>query len=308
VPLAVFRVAPFWLLSAVTLAAAAWACTEFAYWLFLVQSRARDALLAQAGTVIGRAAAVLVVGLAVSAAESALALAYGCVGFALGAISLIRAAIGHAAIPSLTVIRKLLRYSAWQGFAQSLATLSVWFGAFILLLAQKPADSGQFSLAMTITVGVATLAYGMTEYLTIRAAALPGLESLGEFLRGATLRCGQAVAACATLLLFIGVAAPVVFPERLWVAEVYLALSLSVLLGVLHAPLEAAAHYLMAPQISFISRLVRLGCLATAATPAAFVAGAVAVAWVYTGATAVGLIYLCLAVVHRRRRNEVPVW
>lgn len=282
--------------SAIWLASTGWACTELAYWIGLANGEPWNALLAQAGTVVSRAAAVAFVALLVASDESSLGLAYGLTGFLLGSAALVRAGRVHAARAGTSIARRLLRYSAWQGTAQVLVTLSVWFGSFVLLFVGKPSESGQFSLAMTITAGVITLAYGFQEYLMVRIVKLPSSRALPGFVRTAFLQtCGVCVAA-ATLLAGFGLLAPYFFPSTLWRQDVYIPLAASVVILLFHAPLEAVAHFLLAPRLGFMNKVIRLGLVVGLGLPVAKNGGASELALLQIVSGVVGLLYLAVAV------------
>lgn len=287
--------------ASLTLASIGWACTELAYWVFLAQSRAVPALLAQAGTILARAAAVAAAAL-LSADSPPLLLTYAVTGFLVGSFALLQAGRAHARRSSMTTAITLLRYSAWQGLAQIVATLSIWFGSFALVLAGWPVAGGRFSLAVTVTSGVSTLTYGLTEHLMVRLADVQ-IGQFETFLRKAFGKAAAAVAASAAALGIISVACQWIFPRDLWVSAVYLPLAASVLLNILYAPFEAAAHYMLAPRIPFVARLIRLCCTLAAGVPLALQGNAVLLAWLQAGSALAGLSYLGAAVrVQGRRR------
>jgi len=152
--------------------------------------------------------------------------------------------------PDRSLLRQLLRYSFWLGKANVLVIFTLYQGTFLLSMFGQPAATALFGLGLTLSLGVFAVNNAYTEYLSVRVRAVEYLTDLPRFIRR-----GMGVA----LVLILG-CVPVVFvierlmpwllgSEWLEVTSIFTYLSVAMALLILQAPLVAACHYLLRPQL-----------------------------------------------------------
>ena len=288
--------------------AVGWACVEVAYWACLARSRFARALAAQAGTAAARLLAVLAVAW-VGPSLAAILVAWSGTSIVLGAAWLLVVAAPMRR-PDLARARALLRYGRWQGFGQTLAALGGHQGVLLLLVVGgREAEAGVLSLAISLCFGVFLLHGAFVEHLALRiAGAEPG--ALPGFLRTTLLPTGGVVILAAAVLAALHRLAPAFLPHDVWNGgDAFVAVSVSALLVIAHAPFEAALHGYLDPRPIFWSRMLRLAIVSGAGSLAALGGGgAAAMGWLYAVAAAVSLAYVAAALRRRaRRRGTMPV-
>jgi len=290
-------------LVATTAAAAGWASAELAYWIFLARGRHARALAAQAGTAIMRLLVVATVALTWPHRDTLL-LAYAGSGLVSGGIAIVVAARG-ARRPTLALVLELVRYARWQGLAQILSAFAGQQAILMLLLiGNQPAESGMFSLALSLMFGVFFIYAGLFEQLSAEVSEREISSNL-HFLRSTARRTAALIALSAIMLLFEYVFAPFILPQALWSGgAVFVPLAIATLITLAHAPLEALLHGRLMPRIILESRFLRILLVGLLGLPVALLGNAEQMAWIQVLAAVMSLAFLYLRL--GRSKGQAP--
>jgi O-antigen/teichoic acid export membrane protein len=254
---------PRWAMGAVVGGALGTALVDYGYHYRLAGLQFRAAARVQVGTALARTLVTCVA--AVLAGGHAIATFLAYVGVTAGSGFLQAAAVVRetSGRPPRALVRQLVRYSAWLGVANVLVVLSLYEGSFLLLHLQQPAAASVFGLALTLSLGFFALYNAFYEYAVARIVRVASPPEMRRFV---VRSCGAALGlslVCAPVIGLIGWLVPsLVREEFAGVGMAFAALSASMLVLVLQAPLEAACHALLRPELVLLGWGLRIAAIA----------------------------------------------
>jgi O-antigen/teichoic acid export membrane protein len=175
------------------------------------------------------------------------------------------AAGGTRVRPERKLIKLLLGYSFWQGKANVIVIFSLYQGTFLLMLLKQQSGTGMFGLALTLSLGFFAIYIAYFEYLLSRIRSVENLNAMRKFVLRGLAAAIVLVLGCAVVALVIALLLPsFVRPDFLGIVPIFCYLSASMILLTLQAPLEAACHYLLRPQMVSFAWLLRAILIAAA--------------------------------------------
>lgn len=255
-PLVSRRGIPAWALGCIVAGSIGTSLVDYGYSYFLAQQRYPLATLSQGGTALARLGIVIATVTLVTHPVFVFVAYHGASLFS-GLLQTLIIASASWRRPDRSVLRQLLRYSFWLGKANVLVIFTLYLGTFLLSMFGQPAATALFGLGLTLSLGVFAVNNAYTEYLSVRVRAVEHLADLPRFIRR-----GMGVA----LVLILG-CVPVVFvierlmpwllgSEWLEVTSIFTYLTVAMALLILQAPLVAACHYLLRPQLITLGWMV----------------------------------------------------
>ncbi len=285
-----------WAALSVVLGAIGTAMVDYGHYYRLSRLQYRTAVSLQAGTALLRLLLTGSVAMILSSPAQAVFLVYPAAALLVG--------LGHAGFllrgerlrVSREMVKRVVRYSAWQGATNLAIVLSQHQGTFLLMLLGMRKPTGVYGAALTLGLGFFAIYNAYSEFLFPRMMRVKVLTDLPRFLLRSL---GAAAGLCLALIpLVIGVGYFGSFffrPEMKQAVPAFYWLAAAMLLLVLQAPLEAACHYLMRPQLqtaSLLLRVVSIAILGSALVPERRSLGA---AMAQFGGTAIAMVVLAVA-------------
>jgi O-antigen/teichoic acid export membrane protein len=238
-----------WLTAAIVGGGLGTALVDYSYCLFLAQLRYRRATLAQSGTALLRLLAIAPVVLWWPGQAWLLFVLYPLVTLLSGIWQTRGLRLPPGGRVDLRLINELLRYSGWQAVTNVAAVLSLYQGTFVLNFYGQRMATGLFGLGLTLSQGFFAVNNAYTEYLLPRAVRALHLHDLRRFLRRTLLGAGLMVTGGVLTTLVIGQLIAFLKPELHAVEPIFYCLAAAMLLLIFQAPLSAAFHYLLRPQL-----------------------------------------------------------
>ncbi|HKC62976.1 MAG TPA: hypothetical protein VKB86_05035 [Pyrinomonadaceae bacterium] len=281
----------------IVLGGIATALSDYGYFYWLARLHYRSAAFVQGGTALARLALTIAAALIFQNYPLAVFLAYPLASLIYGVAQTVALKSGNTERTDRALMRRLLRYSFWQGGADIALLLSMYAGTFILMLAGEPTAAGLFGLGLTLSMGFIVVYQAFGEYLYPRIAHVESLRSLAKFLRNSLAATLAVIVACAPIALAVGSLVPKFLRAELQAAvPVFYIVAASFLLLVIECPLKPACHYLLRPQFLFISTALRVTLMVILGFILAPSMGAMGMADAQLFATALSLIILALLV------------
>ncbi len=283
-----------WWVSASTVAGAAGTCwIDYAYFVRLGKKQYNSAAAVQS---IGAAARLLLTGCVLWLAPDKTALVfltYAGAGLIAGLCFV--APLVSWRPPDISLVKRLLRYSVWQGLTNGLIVLGVHQGTFLLMALGQQAASGIFGLAVALSTGVFILSNAYFEYLLPRAADVSSRAELRRFLTQSLAAAGGLVVLCVPAAVILAQCVLlVVTGERRSFPPAYYWLTAAMLLLVIEAPLAAATHTLSSPRLLTLELVTRVVLVAGIGFVLAPNYGIIGAAFAQAAGTAIGLLLLIL--------------
>jgi O-antigen/teichoic acid export membrane protein len=283
-----------WLTAAMVGGALGTALVDFCYRMHLAQLRYRAATTAQSGTALLRLTALAPLALWWPQQTWLLFLLYPIVTLLAGLLQTWLLKLPRGAGFDFPMIGELLRYSGWQAVTNIAAVLSLYQGTFVLNFYGQAAATGLFGLGLSMSQGFFAINNAYTEYLLPRAVRAGHLRELRSFLRrtlfGSLLLASGGV--LATLVL--GQLIQFLKPELHTVEPIFYCLAAALLLLSFQAPLSAAIHYLMRPQLLTCGGVLLVICTGSLSLWLAPAYGAWGAALGQLGGTALALLLLVI--------------
>jgi O-antigen/teichoic acid export membrane protein len=254
---------PSWVGPVVAGGAIGIALVDFGYFCRLARLEYRAASLVQGGMGSARLAAVAIAVLVWPAQPVAVFIAYAAGSLATGLVQFLTAARSSSR-PSRDMVKRLFRYSMWQGTASILCTAALQVGTFVFFVLKQPDAAGIFGLGLSLSLPFFFFYNAFYEFLLARISRA-NARRLGRTVLGWTaVAFGLALAGLPAAAL-----AGLVFP---WVLRpglhtsipVFYWLAASQLLLVPQAVFEAASHALLRPIFVAAGWAVRLASTAVA--------------------------------------------
>ena len=273
------------------------ALADYGYFYWLARLHYRSAAFVQGGTAIARLALTIAPALLFPRYPLSIFLAYPLASLIYGLAQTVALKSKNGERPDRVLMRRLLRYSFWQGGADIALLLSMYAGTFILMLAGEPTAAGLFGLGLTLSMGFIVVYQAFGEYLYPRIAHVESLQSLKSFLRNSLVATLAVIVACVPVALAVGIIVPKFLRAELQAAVPnFYIVAASFLLLIFECPLKPACHYLLRPQFLFISTALRVALMVILGFILAPRMGAMGMADAQFIATAISLIILALLV------------
>lgn len=249
---------PVWILVCIVTGAIGTSLVDYVYSVRLVRHEYPSAAFAQGGTSIWRLGLTALVSVLSPASPLVVFIAYHGASLLSGlAQTLVLRDLGRP-WPERALVRRLVRYSLWQGKTNVLVIFSLYQGTFLLMLLGQQAATGIFGLGLTLSLGFLAIYNAFFEYLLARIGSVTNVQNLPFFLTRAFGASLVLVAACVPVVIGIAVLVPwLLRPELSEVVPIFYYLAGSTILLIFQAPLEVASHYLMRPQLISIVWLMR---------------------------------------------------
>jgi O-antigen/teichoic acid export membrane protein len=249
-----------WLTAAIVGGGAGTALVDYSYSIHLAHLRYRAAASAQGGTALLRLVFIAPVALAWPEWSWLVFLLYPLITLLSGLLQTRLLRLGRGGATDFALILELLRYSAWQAVTNVAAVLSLYQGTFVLNLYGQHAATGLFGLGLTLSQGFFAVNNAYTEYLLPRASSALDLGELRWFLRRAFVVAGLFVLGGIPVTLALGLMTRLLKPELHAVRPIFYCLAAAMLLLIFQAPLSAAFHYLLRPQLLTLGWVLLVVC------------------------------------------------
>jgi O-antigen/teichoic acid export membrane protein len=270
------------------------ALTDYAYCYWLANLNYRAAALVHGGTAVARLALTIATALLFPRHPSLIFVGYPLAGLIYGVLQAAAFKRGKGR-PEPALMRRLLRYSSWQGGADIAQLLSMYVGTFILVLLGQPAAAGLFGLSLTLSMGFVVIYQAYGDYLYPRVAQVESLQALARFLRNTLVATIGVIAACLPIGLGIGVLVPRLLRTELHsVVPIFYLVGAAFLLLILLCPLKLACHYLLRPHFLLIGASLRVVLVAVFGSILAAGLGAMGMAIAQLAGTAISILVLAL--------------
>jgi len=239
---------PLWVAGCAVGGAIGTALVDYGYSFRLAKHQYPQAALAQGGTAILRFGLTGLVALLTGAFHFVFIFYHG--------TSLLSGLLQAAIISKATqwrfdsaLVKKLLRYSWWQGQANVIVIFTLYQGTFLLMLLSQEAETGIFGLSLTLSLGFFAVYNAYNEYLLARIQTV-ATNALTQFVKRAFLGSIALTILCIPVILVLVVLLPhLLQPELSNTAVVFFLLSASMALLILQSPLEISSHYLLRPKL-----------------------------------------------------------
>jgi O-antigen/teichoic acid export membrane protein len=260
---------PGWMIASVVGGAIGTAIVDYGYSIYLSHVQYRAAALSQGVTALGRLAVIALVVLIWPHYPLLVFLLYPGASLVSGltqAMLILHPKNGGESRPDRALVRRLLRFSLWQGGTNFAALLNLYQGTFLLAWLGQEAAAGIFGLGLTLSMGFSAVCISFTEFLAPRVARVQSLRALPPFIARAfggalVLALGSVPVALAISLLITEVLPPGLHE----VVPIFYCLTAAIMLPLFQSPLEAACYYLLRPQLMTLGMILRVICVGSLA-------------------------------------------
>jgi O-antigen/teichoic acid export membrane protein len=240
---------PGWAIACIVAGSIGTALVDYGYSFCLAQHRYPLAALSQGGTALLRLG-ITIATVTFGAPPVAVFIAYHGASLFSGLMQASFIASASWRRPDRSLILQLLRYSFWLGKASVIVIFSLYQGTFLLTLLKQPAATAVFGLGLSLSLGVFAVFNAYTEYLSVRVRSVEHIKDLPRFIRRAMGVALVLILACVPVVFVVEKLMPwLLGPEWLEVVPIFAYLSVAMALLILEAPLVAASHYLLKPQL-----------------------------------------------------------
>ncbi|HEX8985887.1 MAG TPA: hypothetical protein VF767_10655 [Bryobacteraceae bacterium] len=234
------------------------ALVDYGYFCRLARLGYRAASVVQGGMGALRMTAVFAAHALWPSAHQSVFIAYAAGSLVAGLVQM-HAATRAATIPSPGAVRRLFRYSVWQGAASMIAVSALNVGTFVLLALKHADAAGIFGLGLSLSLPFFFLYNAFFEFLLPRISRVPDQGALGRVVLEWTGVALALVAACVPVAAAAAFVFPYLFrPELVAARPVFYWLAASNALLLLQAVFEAASHSLLRPAFVAVTWAVRL--------------------------------------------------
>jgi len=247
---------PVWLIACITAGSIGTSFVDYGYSFRLARHEYAFAAVTQGGTAIWRLALTTLASVILVAHPIAVFVAYHAASFVSGLAQAFLIFARKWQQPGKALTRRLLGYSFWQAKANVTVIFCLYQGTFFLMLLKERGETGIFGLGLTLSLGFFAIYNAYFEYLLTRIR-LVQRTAVQHFVTRSLLAASLLVLACVPIVLALLKVIALLGPERLQVVATFVYLSASMMILILQAPLEAACHYALKPQIVSIGWLIR---------------------------------------------------
>jgi O-antigen/teichoic acid export membrane protein len=294
VALILFRFAvPVWVLASVVAGAIGTSLVDYGYSFRLARREYPLAALAQGGTALWRLGLTALTAILLPGYVLFVFIAYHGASLLSGAAQAATLIRGGQIWPERELVRRLLRYSLWQGKANVIVIFSLYQGTFLLTLVDTQAATGLFGLALTLSLGFFAIYNAYFEYLLARTGSIDNITGLSHFLTRAFGGALILALACVPVTFALAILIPrLLRPELSRVVPIFCYLAASMVLLILQSPLEVACHYFLRPKLVTLGWVVRAVSIGVAGLILAPRMGAIGAAIAQLIGSAVALVFL----------------
>jgi O-antigen/teichoic acid export membrane protein len=262
---------PGWILASIVVGAIGTSLVDYGYSFRLARQEYPLATLAQGGTAIWRLGLTILAAVMLSAYPLAVFFAYHGASLLSGLAQTLRIARVSWQLPDRALILRLLRYSFWQGMANVIVIFTLYQGTFLLMVLKQPATTGIFGLGLTLSLGFFAIYTAYSEYLLVRVRSLEHVKALPRFLTRAMAGALILILACVPVVIAVALLMPwFLGPEWLEEVPIFVYLAASMVLLIFQAPMVAACHYLLKPQLitfGWVIRAILIGVIGLILAP-----------------------------------------
>ena len=288
---------PGWAFACIAGGSIGTALVDYGYSFRLARQEYPLAAVAQGGTALSRLGLTTVAAITLVSHPVAAFVAYHGVSLVSGLFQTSLIARANWQRPDRELIKRLLRYSFWQGKANVIVIFCLYQGTFLLMFLKQPADTGVFGLGLTLSLGFFAIYNAYFEYLLARIRSVVQLGALPRFTARSLLGALILVIACVPIVFSLAKLIPwLLGPQWSQVVAIFVYLSASMTLLILQAPLEAACHYMLKPQLISFGWASRAALIAVAGIILAPRMGALGAAIAQLIGTVLALVVLGLLV------------
>ena len=287
-----------WVITSIVVGSIGTALVDYGYSFRLAHHQYPLAALSQGGTALWRSGITTIAATPLVAHPAAVFMAYHGVSLCSGLIQTLLMASVSWRWPDRSLIQRLLRYSFWLGKANVIVIFSLYQGTFLLMFLKDSAATGLFGLGLTLSLGFFAIYNAYSEYLSVRVRSVEHVKDLPPFLRRAVTAAGILMLACVPVIFVVATLMPwFLGPEWRDVVPIFVYLSASMVFTILQAPLVAACHYLLKPQLITLGWVIRVILIGVAGIILASETGAIGVAIAQLIGSALALLVLSWLVV-----------
>jgi O-antigen/teichoic acid export membrane protein len=255
---------PGWTIACIVIGSIGTALVDYGYSFRLARQEYPLASLAQGGTALWRLAVTTIAAVA-TPYPLVVFFAYHGASLCSGLLQTFLIAGASWSRPDRSLIQRLLRYSFWQGKANVIVIFSLYQGTFLLVLLDQQAATGIFGLALTVSLGFFAIYNAYFEYLLARIRSVEHISALPSFVTRTVLSALLLIVACVPLVFALARLLPwFLGPEWQGFVTVFVYLAAAMVSLIVQAPLEAACHYLLKPQLISFGWLTRAVLVAIA--------------------------------------------
>jgi len=247
-----------WIPSSAICGAVGTALVDYGYSYRLVRREYALAAAAQGGTALWRLGITSIAAGLLAAYPFAVFIAYHGASLVSGLIQTLMICKDKRPALDGLLVRRLLRYSFWQGKANVIVIFSLYQGTFLLMLLKQQAATGIFGLALTLSLGFFAIYNAYGDYLLARIASVKDARGIPQFIKRAFGASFVLILACVPVILLIALLLPrLLRPELGIVVPIFCYLAASMALLILQSPLEAISHYYLKPYLVSSSWIIR---------------------------------------------------
>ena len=254
---------PSWLLLCTAAGAIGTALVDYGYNFRLARHEYPAAALAQGGTAVWRFGVTTLAAVKMPENPVAVFAAYHGASLISGVVQTLLTAKATERTDR-ALIKRLLGYSYWIGKANVVVIFSLYQGTFLLMMLNRPAETGQFGLGLTLSLGFFAIYNAYSEYLSVRIRALEHVRDVPRFLKRGTAAALVLMLACIPVVFVIEALMPWFVDPEWQVVQIFVWLSASMVLLIFQAPLVAASQYLLKPQLITLGWVMRALFIAVA--------------------------------------------
>jgi O-antigen/teichoic acid export membrane protein len=288
---------PGWVLASIVAGTIGTSLVDYGYSYRLARQEYLLAAFSQGGTALWRLLLTTLAAVVLPAYAMAVFVAYHGASLLSGLAQTAPIAKQSQLRPDRKIIKRLLRYSFWLGMANVIVILSLYQGTFLLMLLKQPAATGIFGLALTLSLGFFAIYQAYSEYLLVRVRSVEHIKDFRRFIKRAVSGALILMLACVPVVFAIAILMPrFLGPEWLEVVPIFVYLAASMVLLILQAPLVAACHYFLRPQLVTFGWVLRTVLIGVAGITLAQQLGATGVAIAQLIGSALALLVLSLLV------------
>jgi len=295
---------PVWVTLCIAAGAIGIALVDYGYSFRMARHEYPPAAFAQGGTAVGRFVLTVLAALKWPANPVAVFVAYHGASLISGVVqTLLIATISQR--PDRALIKRLLGYSFWLGKANVIVIFTLYQGSFLLMLLKQTAATGLFGLGLTLSLGFFAIYSAYSEYLAVRIRVLEDMKDVARFMKRAVAAALVLMLACVPIVVVIAALMPWFVGAELRAVAIFVYLSASMILLILQAPLVAASHYMLKPQLITLGWVMRAIFIGVAGVLLAPQMGAIGAAIAQLIGSALALIVLAWLVIRAYQRAIV---
>jgi O-antigen/teichoic acid export membrane protein len=297
---------PRWIAPVVAAGAIGIALVDYGYFCRLARLDYRGASAIQGGMGALRLTATVSAVLAWPSHPVAVFVGYAAGSLMAGLVQ-IRAAARTGSRPTGAMVKRLFRYSVWQGAASIITAGALHAGTFVLIALKQPDAAGLFGLGLSLSLPFFFLYNAYFEFLLPRISRVNEPDNLGKVVLRWTAVALALACACVPVAAMAGMIFPrILRPGLAAVVPVFYWLASSNVFLLPQAVFEAASHKLLRPNFIAGAWAVRLAATVGAVFMFARGGGPVRAGAGQCFAAAIALVVIAFSVLGRIHGMGTP--